>query len=142
MLELVIDTNLDIEPDLDVLDTDFYRGQVQQLSNTSIINGQIRRSRTWSVALMAKRTGTLEIPSIQVGSESSEPVEIVVNEAKAAPPGEADVFVTSEVDQTEAYVQAQILYRIKNLPRCAGSAARFARTAVYRRRGTHRGGER
>ena len=113
LLELIVDTNIDMEPDLTVLDADFYRGQVSQLSNTSIVNGQISRSRTWSIALMAKRTGTLEVPSIKVGDESSEPVRIVVNEPKDAPPGEADVFVTSEVDQTEAYVQAQVLYRIK-----------------------------
>ena len=113
LLELVVDTNIDMEPDLTVLDADFYRGQVSQLSNTSIVNGQISRSRTWSIALMAKRTGTLEVPPIKVGSESSQAVRIVVNEPKDAPPGEADVFVTSEVDQTEAYVQAQVLYRIK-----------------------------
>ncbi len=112
-LKIFVDTNIDMEPDLTVLDTDFYRGQVSQLSNTSIVNGQISRSKTWSVALMAKRTGTLEIPPIPVGTETSQPVSIVVNEPRKAPPGEADVFVTSEVDQEEAYVQSQILYRIK-----------------------------
>ncbi|MEL7185744.1 MAG: BatD family protein [Pseudomonadota bacterium] len=113
LLEIVIDTNIDMEPDLTVLDQDFYRGQVSHLSNTSIINGQIRRSRTWQVALMAKQTGTLTIPAITVGNEQSTPVTIVINEPRAAPPGEADVFVTSEVDQDETYVQAQVLYRIK-----------------------------
>ena len=113
MLEIIIDTNIDMEPDLSVLDENFYRGQVSQLSNTSIINGQIQRSRTWSVALMAKATGTQEIPAVSVGNEKSEPISIVVNEPQAAPPGEADVFVASELDQTEAYVQAQILYSIK-----------------------------
>ena len=57
VLEILIDTNIDMEPDLTVLDEKFFRGQVSQLSNTSIINGQIRRSRTWTIALMAKATG-------------------------------------------------------------------------------------
>ncbi|MCH9695661.1 MAG: BatD family protein [Gammaproteobacteria bacterium] len=113
MLEIIVDTNIDMEPDLSALDENFYRGQISQLSNTSIINGQIRRSRTWSVALMAKATGTQEIPALKVGNEKSSPLSIVVNEPQAAPPGEADVFVASELDQTEAYVQAQILYSIK-----------------------------
>jgi len=113
MLEIVLDTNIDIEPDLAVLDDDFYRGQVSQLSNTSIMNGQIRRSRTWTIALMAKATGRQEIPAITVGNESSTPIAITINEPTNAPPGEADVFITSEVDQTEAYVQSQILYRFK-----------------------------
>lgn len=112
-LEIVIDTNIDMEPDLTVLDPDFYRLQESHLSNTSIINGQIRRSRTWQVSLMAKRTGTLTIPAITVGNEQSEPITITINEPREAPPGEADVFVTSEVDQSDTYVQAQVLYRIK-----------------------------
>lgn len=113
LLEIFVDSNIDMEPDFTVLDEMFYRGQLSQLSNTSIMNGQIRRSRTWSIALMAKSTGAQEIPAITIGNEASEPLSIVVNEPKNAPPGEADVFVTSEIDQTDAYVQSQILYRIK-----------------------------
>lgn len=113
MLEVTVDSNTDLEPDLTVLDENFYVGQVSQLSNTSIFNGEIRRSRTWTIALMPKSTGVQEIPAISIGSENSAPVRINVNEPSNEPPGEADVFVASEVDQEEAYVQAQILYRIK-----------------------------
>jgi hypothetical protein len=113
VLEIMVDTNIDMEPDLSVLDENFYRGQLSQLSNTSIINGQIRRSRTWTIALMAKATGKQEIPAVTVGNDKSEPLTITINEPTNAPPGEADVFITSEVDQTEAYVQSQILYRFK-----------------------------
>ena len=113
VLEIMVDTNIDMEPNLEVLDENFYRGQLSQLSNTSIINGQIRRSRTWTIALMAKATGKQEIPSVTVGNEKSQPISITINEPTNAPPGEADVFITSEVDQTEAYVQSQILYRFK-----------------------------
>lgn len=113
MLEIIVDTNTDDEPDLTVLEAGFYVGQVSQLSNTSIYNGDIRRSRTWTIALMPKSTGEQEIPAITVGTEQSAPVKIIVNEPSNSPPGEADVFVASEIDQTEAYVQAQILYRIK-----------------------------
>ena len=48
-----------------------------------------------------------------VGNDKSEPISITINEPTNAPPGEADVFITSEVDQSEAYVQSQILYRFK-----------------------------
>ncbi|MBT8092898.1 MAG: BatD family protein [Gammaproteobacteria bacterium] len=113
MLEVVVDSNVDLEPDLSVLDADFYRGQVSQLSNTSIFNGEIRRSRTWTIALMPKRTGLLTIPPIVIGTEQSEPLNINVREPADEPPGEADVFITSEVDRSQSHVQAQILYRIK-----------------------------
>lgn len=112
-LEIVVDSNTNLEPDLGVLEENFYVGQVSKLSNTSIVNGDIQRSMLWSVSLMPKVTGSQEIPPIPLGSELSNPVRIVVNEPGNAPPGEADVFVTAEVDLAETYVQAQILYRIR-----------------------------
>ena len=113
MLEVIVDSNTNLEPNLTVLDTDFYVGQASQLSNTSIFNGEIRRSRTWTIALMPKRTGLLTIPPIAIGAEQSEAISINVREPANEPPGEADVFVTSEIDQPETFVQAQVLYRIK-----------------------------
>jgi hypothetical protein len=112
-LEIIVDSNTDLEPDLLPLEESFFVGQISKLSNTSIFNGEIRRSLTWTVALMPKVIGVQEIPPITIGTEKSAPVRITVNEPTNAPPGEADVFVTSEVDLDETYVQAQILYRIR-----------------------------
>ena len=112
-LEIVVDSNTDLEPDLSVLEENYFVGQISKLSNTSILNGDIRRSLTWTVALRAKNTGEQYIPAIKLGNEQSNTVRIVVNEETNAPPGEADVFVTSEVDLEETYVQSQILYRIR-----------------------------
>lgn len=112
-LDIEIDESTDQEPDLTVLDENFFVGQVSKLSNTSIFNGEIRRTLTWTVALMPKQTGTQRIPPIPLGNQQSNPVTIVVNEPTNAPPGEADVFVTSEVDVEETFVQAQVLYRIR-----------------------------
>ncbi|MDJ0700194.1 MAG: BatD family protein [Woeseiaceae bacterium] len=112
-LELVVDGNADVEPQISVLDDAFFVGQSSQLSNTTIVNGQISRSRTWTYTLMAKQSGEITIPPIPVGADRSNPVTIRVREPSKAPPGEAEVFVTSEVDFDETYVQAQILYTIK-----------------------------
>jgi hypothetical protein len=112
-LEIEVNESTDLEPDLTVLDENFHVGQVSKLSNTSIFNGEIRRTLTWTVALMPKVTGTLQVPPIPLGKEQSNPVTLIVNEPTNAPPGEADVFVTSEVDVEETYVQAQVLYRIR-----------------------------
>jgi hypothetical protein len=113
VLEVVVDTEIDLQPDISALHEDFYVGQSSQLSNTMIINGEISRSRTWTYQLMAKQTGELVIPPVAVGSERSQPLRITVRQPTDAPPGEADVFITSEVDYAESYVQAQVLYRIK-----------------------------
>jgi len=112
-LDIVIDANSDVMPDLKPLETDFFVGQTSQLSNTRIDNGAITRSMTWTISLMAKRAGTLTIPPLTVGNEQSNPISIEVLEPSYEPPGEADVFITAEVDYAETYVQAQILYTIK-----------------------------
>ena len=112
-LEVISDSNIDMQPDVSILDKDFYVGQGSQLSNTTIVNGQIRRSKTWTFVLMPRSAGQLTIPSISIGSERSDPLTITVSEPSYAPPGEADVFVTSEVDFEETYVQAQVLLTVK-----------------------------
>ncbi len=112
-LRITVDTAINVEPIADDLDVDFYVGTRSQLSNTSIVNGQITRSRTWTYVLMAKREGNLLIPPIRIGSEQSEPVPIRVLPPSTAIPGEADIFVTAEVDHSETFVQAQVLYKVK-----------------------------
>ena len=112
-LEVITDENIDLQPDISVLETDFYIGQGSQLSNTTIVNGQIRRSKTWTYVLMPKRAGEITIPPISIGSQQSAPLTITVSEPTYAPPGEAEVFLTSEVDFDETYVQAQVLLSIK-----------------------------
>jgi hypothetical protein len=112
-LKITVDTAIDVEPDATALDEEFYVGTRSQLSNTTIVNGQISRSRTWTYVLMARREGNLEIPPVRIGSEQSEPVPITVTPPSTTLPGEADIFVTTEVDHAESYVQAQVLYRVK-----------------------------
>ncbi len=113
LLEIVVEGNLTAEPDVSPLEEDFVVGQSSQMSNTRIVNGQISRSMTWAYTLMARRPGELEIPAIRVGNETSEALTISVREPVDAPPGEADVFVTAELDSTETWVHAQVLYKIK-----------------------------
>jgi hypothetical protein len=112
-LKVTVDTAIDAEPDASALEEDFYVMQRSQLSNTTIVNGQISRSRTWSYVLMAKRSGDLTIPPVVIGNEESEPVPIRVSPQSNMAPGEADIFVVTEADFEESYVQAQILYTVK-----------------------------
>lgn len=112
-LEVIIDSSSDLAPDFTALEADFFVGQTSQLSNTRINNGAITRSMTWTIALRARRAGTITIPPIKVGDELSNAVTIQVLEPSYEPPGEADVFITSEIDFDETYVQAQVLYTIK-----------------------------
>jgi hypothetical protein len=112
-LKITVDTAIDVEPDASALEADFYVGTRSQLSNTTIVNGQISRSRTWTYVLMAKTEGDLVIPPVRIGTEQSEPVPIRVSPPSTNLPGEADIFVTTEVDHMESFVQAQVLYTVK-----------------------------
>ena len=112
-LKVIVDTAIDTEPDASALERDFQVVTRSQLSNTTIINGQISRSRTWTYVLMAKREGRLVIPPVEVGNERSEALTITVAPQRVAVPGEADIFVTAEVDYPQTWVQAQVLYRLK-----------------------------
>ena len=112
-LEITTDTNIDLQPDISALEKDFYIGQRNELSNTTIANGRIRRSKTWTFVLMPKHAGEITIPRIAIGNERSNPLIVEISEATNAPPGEAEVFVTSEVDFAETYVQAQVLLTVK-----------------------------
>ena len=112
-LKITVDTAIDVEPDASALEEDFYVGTRSQLSNTTIVNGQISRSRTWTYVMMAKREGNLIIPPVRIATEQSQPVEITVTPPSTSLPGEADIFVTTEVDRKESFVQAQVLYRVK-----------------------------
>tara|TARA_B100000959_G_scaffold14945_2_gene14634 strand:- start:429 stop:2117 length:1689 start_codon:yes stop_codon:yes gene_type:complete len=112
-LKVIVDTAIDLEPDVSDLEGDFYVGSRSQLSNTTIINGKIARSRTWTYALMAKRPGNLVIPSIIVGNERSQPINILIAPQSESVLGEADIFISAEADDSEGFVQAQNLFRIK-----------------------------
>jgi hypothetical protein len=112
-LKVTVDAEIDTIPDVSALEEDFQILSTSQLSNTTIINNQISRSRTWTYMLMPNRDGELTIPPIVVGSEQSLPLQVSVKPQADVLPGEADIFVTSEVDYTESYVQAQILYTVK-----------------------------
>jgi len=112
-LKVIVDTEIELDPDASGLEEDFYIGSPFQLSNTTIINGKISRSRTWTYALKAKRPGNLVIPSIIVGNEKSQPINILIAPQSESVLGEADVFVSAEVDDSEGFVQAQNLFRIK-----------------------------
>ena len=112
-LEITTDSNIDKQPDITILEKDFYIGQSNRLSNTTIVNGQIRRSMTWTYVLMPKHAGEIVIPSIAIGKERSNPLIVDISETAYAPPGEAEVFVTTEVDFDETYVQAQVLLTVK-----------------------------
>jgi len=129
ILKLTVDTQLDAEPNIEGLDVDFFVGPRSHISNTTIMNGDVQRVITWSFALMAKREGELTIPSISIGGERTLPVRISVAPQSVAIPGEADIFISAEVDNDASYVQAQVLYTVKTYRAVATRQPRWSEPA-------------
>ena len=65
------DESPDDNPDFSPLDQDFEIINQSQSSNVSIINGKYTKKIKWTLAIMAKRAGTLTIPAIKFGDDSS-----------------------------------------------------------------------
>ena len=118
--------NLNTEPDLSSLQTDFYLLGQSQSIRTTIVNGQRDVSVDWLIDLAPLRAGELEIPAIPVGAESTEPLRLTVFEpgsgstmgsAAAGPEAGAgvplDVALSAEIDHSSPYVQEQVALTLR-----------------------------
>lgn len=107
-------------PDFSALEREFEVVQSSgpnRSSSISITNGRqtSNNSVTWELRLRPKRLGTLFIPAFRVGSDTSDPIRIVVNRQTEAMKQQMSehVFFDTSVDTNETYVQGQIIYTVK-----------------------------
>ncbi len=82
----------------------------------SMVNGVQSFKRQWFIELEPKRSGRLIVPSIAIGSESTQPLNVSVlsRSAKAIQSnGEEDVFIVLEATPENSYVQQQITLTVR-----------------------------
>lgn len=109
------------EPDLSPLESAFEVLDVGRSQRRSVINGVYDSSSDWTITLLPKRAGTLEIPALRVGSAFSEPQSITVvsaNDATVAPSDEAPaaptpVLVRVLAEREDPYEQERTLLRVR-----------------------------
>ncbi len=107
-------------PNLDALKPDFRVEKQGQRTKMTIVNGQVSSTKEWQFLLFPKRSGKLQIPSIQVGDLASDPISIEVlpsSQAQKQLGRASPVLVEAEVDQESPYVQAQVRYSVRVLSR-------------------------
>ena len=100
-------------PDLSALDADFDVLGTSSGSRIQIVNGRQSATRSWQVTLAPKRLGTIEVPPITVGGDTTRPLVLKVAEMPqdaTGGPGD-DLFL--EVDlggagNSPVYVQQQV----------------------------------
>ena len=112
------DPSVRFEPDLNPLYEDFEVLNTSRSTRQSmtIVNGQrtVEATIDWNISIKPKRAGNLTIPSIKLGSASSNPINLRVLPASGSSIKRTNekVFLESSVDKSETFVQAGIIYTI------------------------------
>ncbi len=99
-------------PDLAALEQDFQVLDRRQSQRTTIVNGQRDASLDWVITLAPRRAGAAAIPALAVGDARSRPLDLQVAAAQSASAAAADgrlpdLFLETEVDRSDPYVQGQ-----------------------------------
>lgn len=106
--------NPGVSPDLSALEKDFTILGTSTSQQVQIINGRRSDRTQWHVELDPGRTGSLEIPALRLGNETTPPLSLKVVEQPEGVAGEknSQLFVEVETEPEDAspFVQQQILY--------------------------------
>ncbi len=118
-LDLRADGSVDGEPDLSVLEKDFELLGRSQASQIQVINGDISRTTSWNLALLARSAGRKVIPPLCIADDCSAAVTIDVT-----PPGQGsssnnaeELLLEVSTESDTALVQSQLLFKVRLLTR-------------------------
>jgi hypothetical protein len=99
------------EPDLTPLMADFALEGQSNSRSVRLINGQMTSKTIYAVTLAPKRAGELRIPSLRIGRQQTAPLTLSVSAsatATAGANGNAMVFLETEIDDANPYVQQSV----------------------------------
>lgn len=109
-------------PDLTPLQKDFIITGTQASLSYSAINGVAKSTNTWIIQLIAKKSGLITLPPIQVGHLSSTPIQVnitehadeISTEKESAPQEEnATVMLKCEASPATPFINQQVIYTVK-----------------------------
>ncbi|MDD5273119.1 MAG: BatD family protein [Methylovulum sp.] len=107
--------NPDDDPDFSPLEQDFSILHQSHGSSASWVNGQSSKTIQWTVNVMAKTAGNLEIPAIHFGNDTSSPlpIEVIKGNPQTDANNNEELFVKAEASPTQSYIQAQVIYTVR-----------------------------
>lgn len=110
---------VDDDPDFAPLERDFQILGSTRSSNLSYVDGKMQRSSVWVLSVMAKRSGTLEVPPIAFGSDRSAAATVRVEEVDTAARANAPplLLLEAQAEPGRVYVQQQVLLKVRLLRR-------------------------
>ena len=101
------------KPDLAPLDGLFEVRGTRQVNQLNSLSDDNKGTTRWMITLQPKQTGTVIIPSLQVGDYHSQPITLTVTQSVASDNALAPVFIEASLDQPSVYVQAQALLTLR-----------------------------
>lgn len=114
--QLIFEANgaVDSAPDFSPLSVLLDILSQSESSNISIINGTMKRSKTWTLMVMAKAPGQLQIPAIRFGNNRSKPVVINVARSNTAQATQSkSFFIKLKTDVKNTVQQAQLILTVR-----------------------------
>ncbi|OPG75485.1 protein BatD, partial [Pseudomonas ogarae] len=117
-VELTLESNdatLFGKPDLGPLQALFDVRGTRQVNQLTTLDGENRATTRWIVTLLPRRSGTVVIPSLQLGEVTSQPItlQVIESETRNASGTLAPVFIEASLDQRDVYVQAQAILTLR-----------------------------
>ena len=109
------DQNIDAEPDFSPLNKSFTILNRSNRTSSKYINGKSSYSQMWILSVISNKSGTLDIPSIRFGNESTKPLSVNVVASATATNNKTkdDIFIEIDINTKQPYVQAQVIYTVK-----------------------------
>ena len=116
-LTISSDASQSEKPDLSLLEKDFQILGTGSSRQFQVINGAATARTSWSIQLQARATGQFLIPSLRVGKQLTNPVQVTVlepPESSSVADGQ-HVFIEVEIESGDKpiYLQQQILYTVR-----------------------------
>lgn len=104
----------DDAPNFSPLEQNFDILNQQKNNQFSWVNGSTKKTIQWTLNVMAKQSGAIEIPEISFGDDTSKPLSITVIETTPLTvQSDDELYLEVEASPTHAYVQAQVLYTVR-----------------------------
>ncbi len=101
--------------DLSPLETDFEIISTSQSSRIQLFNGAGSSNKQWQITLAPLHSGTLTIPALTVGKETTTGLELSVQDFDPADLDKKtqEIFLETSLSKNQVYVQEQIIFTIK-----------------------------
>lgn len=111
---LVVETDQDADPDIEPLRRDFELRGSTQSRQIRFVNGQRSMVIRWTWELLPKKTGKLTIPSLTVGKDHTNTIDLKVLKAgdSSSLSEERDLFIETSVDKNKSWVREQVVLTV------------------------------